>query len=170
MGEEKPRSLCNCGFQSQDQTRSTLAQTKRIRVSEFFQDYDKLRSGYVSVPQFFRCLWQTLSLKLTDEEERAMSMKYGLLNNGKINYKTFCDVIEQHFNPNHLTAPPEVQKKIPMEYLGTIRSTRPLTTDSEARLVKLLRHMQQYYKVRGINLRTQYEDFDRPHRGVVSES
>lgn len=26
----------------------TLAQTKRIRVTEYFQDYDKLRSGYVT--------------------------------------------------------------------------------------------------------------------------
>ena len=26
----------------------TVAQTKRIRVNEFFQDYDKLRSGFVS--------------------------------------------------------------------------------------------------------------------------
>ena len=26
----------------------TIAQTKRIRVSEFFQDFDKLRSGFVS--------------------------------------------------------------------------------------------------------------------------
>lgn len=26
----------------------TLVQTKRIRVTEFFQDYDKLRSGYVT--------------------------------------------------------------------------------------------------------------------------
>ena len=26
----------------------TLAQTKRIRVTEFFQDFDKLRSGYIT--------------------------------------------------------------------------------------------------------------------------
>ena len=26
----------------------TLVQTKRIRVTEFFQDYDKLRSGFVT--------------------------------------------------------------------------------------------------------------------------
>ena len=26
----------------------TLSQTKRIRVTEFFQDYDKLRSGFVT--------------------------------------------------------------------------------------------------------------------------
>lgn len=26
----------------------TLAQTKRIRVTEFFQDFDKLRSGFVT--------------------------------------------------------------------------------------------------------------------------
>ena len=26
----------------------TLAQTKRIRVTEFFQDFDKLRSGFIT--------------------------------------------------------------------------------------------------------------------------
>lgn len=26
----------------------TLVETKRVRVNEFFQDYDKLRSGYVT--------------------------------------------------------------------------------------------------------------------------
>jgi len=148
----------------------TLALTKRIRVSEFFQDYDKLRSGFVTVPQFFRCLWQTLSLKLSEDEEKALNLKYGLTNNGKINYKNFCDVIEEHFNPRRLDAPPESQKKQALEFLGTVRSTRPLATESEARIVSLLRRMQQYYNVRGINLRTQYEDFDRHHRGVISES
>ncbi|GFR65921.1 hypothetical protein ElyMa_001958300 [Elysia marginata] len=144
--------------------------TKRIRVNEFFQDYDKLRSGYVSAPQFFRCLWQTLSLKFNEDEERALCLKYGLLDNGKINYKSFCDVIDLNFDPKNIYASPELQKVVPLEYLGTIRSKRPLTVDSESRLVGILRRMQQFYNVRGINLRTQYEDFDRHHRGVVSES
>ncbi|RUS91000.1 hypothetical protein EGW08_001217, partial [Elysia chlorotica] len=148
----------------------TVAQTKRIRVNEFFQDYDKLRSGYVSAPQFFRCLWQTLSLKLNEDEERALCLKYGLLDNGKINYKRFCDAIDLNFDPKNIYASPEDQKVVPLEYLGTIRSKRPLTVDSESRLVGILRRMQQFYNVRGINLRTQYEDFDRHHKGVVSES
>ncbi|KAK3798859.1 hypothetical protein RRG08_050238 [Elysia crispata] len=148
----------------------TVAQTKRIRVNEFFQDYDKLRSGFVSAPQFFRCLWQTLSLKLNEDEERALCLKYGLLDNGKINYKRFCDVIDLNFDPKNIYASPESQKVVPLEYLGTIRSKRPLTVDSESRLVGILRRMQQFYNVRGINLRTQYEDFDRHHKGVVSES
>ena len=31
----------------------TLSQTKRIRVTEFFQDFDKLRSGFVTGKDFF---------------------------------------------------------------------------------------------------------------------
>ena len=42
-------------------------------------------------------------------------MKYGLVDNGKINYKRFCDAIEQHFNPKKLDAPPDVQKKTTLE-------------------------------------------------------
>lgn len=147
-----------------------LAQTKRIRVNEFFQDYDKLRSGFVTAPQFFRCLWQTLSVKLSEEEESALCMKYGLMQDGKINYKKFCQAIELHFDPKNIHQSPEVQERVPLEYLGTLRSKRPMTVDAEARLVEILRRMQQYYNVRGINLRTQYEDFDKHHKGVITES
>ncbi|KAH9519717.1 hypothetical protein Btru_070724 [Bulinus truncatus] len=147
-----------------------LAHTKRIRVNEFFQDYDKLRSGFISASQFFRCLWQTLSVKLSEDEERALCLKYGLSNDGKINYKRFCDAIDLTFDPNNIYGSPDIQKVEPPEYLGTLRSKRPLTVDAESRLVNILRRMQQFYNIRGINLRTQFEDFDKHHQGVVSES
>ncbi|KAK7002739.1 hypothetical protein BgiMline_004147 [Biomphalaria glabrata] len=147
-----------------------IAQTKRIRVNEFFQDYDKLRSGFVSASQFFRCLWQTLSVKLSEEEEQALCMKYGFTEDGKINYKKFCDAIELKFDPKNIYGSPDIQKVETPEYLGTLRSKRPLTVDAESRLVDILRRMQHFYNIRGINLRTQYEDFDKHHQGVVSES
>ncbi|KAK7507459.1 hypothetical protein BaRGS_00001394 [Batillaria attramentaria] len=146
----------------------TLAQTKRIRVTQFFQDYDKLRSGYVTIPQFFRCLWQTLNLKLSAEEEQQLIARYG--RDDKINYRLFCEDIDLGFDPRDLVKDPVSQKVEAPEFLGTKRTVRPLTRNSEESLVGLLKRMQQFYQVHGINLRTTYEDFDRHHIGVVTES
>ena len=54
--------------------------------------------------------------------------------------------------------------------LGTTRSLRPLSPSSESKILCLLQRMQTHYRYRGINLRTCYEDFDRHHMGVVTES
>ena len=54
--------------------------------------------------------------------------------------------------------------------LGTTRTVRPLSPASESRLIQLLARIEQFYQYHGINLRTCYEDFDRHHMGVVTES
>ncbi|XP_052771578.1 uncharacterized protein LOC128211160 [Mya arenaria] len=149
----------------------TLAHTKRIRVTLFFQDFDKLRSGFVTVPQFSRCLWQTLGIQLTPEQEELVKRHYDIKGDGQfINYKLFCDEIDQNFNARDINRDPETQKIVPKEFLGTVRSVRPLTPGSERRLVQLLRRIDQFYSYHGLNLRTCYEDFDRHHMGVVTES
>lgn len=54
--------------------------------------------------------------------------------------------------------------------LGTTRTVRPLSAGAETRLIQTLRRIEQFYTYHGINLRTCYEDFDRHHMGVVTES
>lgn len=130
----------------------TTASTKRIRPSEFFQDYDKLRSGYVTglylrvhfilamfvkaritssssciwlkliimflpLPetQFFRVLWENLGVKLSEEQQNALAVKYDFKGNGQVNYRKFCDVINRPFNPNDLTIHPAKQNIQPVE-------------------------------------------------------
>ena len=51
-----------------------------------------------------------------------------------------------------------------------MRSLRPLSPSSEKKIEDLLLRMQQYYRYHGINLRTCYEDFDKHHVGIVTES
>ncbi|XP_060063466.1 uncharacterized protein LOC132543930 [Ylistrum balloti] len=148
----------------------TLSLTKRIRVTEFFQDFDKLRSGFISDQQFFRCLWLTLGLQLDDEQANVLRKKYDLKRDQRMHYKSFCEEIEKNFNPGDLTVDPKSQKKEAPEFLGTKRSVRPLSPQTEDKILKLLQRMQQFYHYHGINLRTCYEDFDRHHMGVVTES
>ena len=70
----------------------------------------------------------------------------------------FCSI---HLFNKYYVAPPS---------LGTMRTVRPLTRTSEESLVHLLRRMQHFYAVHGINLRTTYEDFDKHHMGIITES
>lgn len=86
-----------------------------LRVTEFFHDFDRLRSGYVTASQFkryllekfsiifaifclFRCLDTNLRLELSPEEEELLFKKYDLKHDGTICYREFCDVINRSKN------------------------------------------------------------------------
>ena len=74
-------------------------------------------SWFVVFPaaQFFRCLWQTLNLKLSAEDEQAMINKYDMRRDGTINYRLFCEEINLSFNPSDLKKDPVEQKVEPAE-------------------------------------------------------
>lgn len=147
----------------------TLAQTKRIRIKDYFQDFDKLKGGAVTENQFFRCLWSALGLQMDAKDAEVLKQKY-MRNDGSVNYMQFCNEIDLNFNPNNLKKNPRDQTVEVPEFLGTIRSVRPLPPTDEEKLLSLLGKMQKFYQYHGINLRTCYEDFDRHHMGVVTES
>ena len=48
---------------------------KRVRVTEYFYDFDKLRKGVVTKDQFRRVL-SLLGYGLTDQEYEALEKKY----------------------------------------------------------------------------------------------
>jgi Ca2+-binding EF-hand superfamily protein len=64
---------------------------KRIRIEEFFRDFDKLRKGKVTGPQLKSILSQ-LSFNLTEEEYQSLIAKYQTSDN-MFNYFAFCDSI-----------------------------------------------------------------------------
>ncbi|CAF4398338.1 unnamed protein product, partial [Adineta steineri] len=49
-----------------------------LRITEFFIDFDRLRSGFVTSSQFKRCLDTTLRVQLLPEEEQLLFQKYDL--------------------------------------------------------------------------------------------
>ena len=69
----------------------------------------------ILAPQFSRCLWQTLGLQLTPAQEELVKSNYDLNGNGQINYKQFCDIIDQNFDARNLAKNPESQKIVPQE-------------------------------------------------------
>ncbi|XP_071953709.1 uncharacterized protein [Antedon mediterranea] len=148
----------------------TAVLSKRVRVSEFFKDYDRLRSGYVTRTRFTRCLDQSFGIILAPEDENCLLSKYNDKNDGMINYHSFANNIEQVFNPQAMTTDPRYQTVEPDEYLGTTRSVRPLSPAFQHKINRVLQSLAPYYKYHGINIRTSFEDFDKHNIGLVTES
>ena len=68
---------------------------KRIRIEEFFGDYDKLRKGKVHRGQFESIL-SVLNFHLTKEEQQSLADKYRTAD-GMFNYKDFVATINSAF-------------------------------------------------------------------------
>ena len=60
-------------------------------------------------------LWENLGIKLGEEEMQALIERYDLKKDGRLNYRTFCDIINQPFDPNTITANPGQQNVQPLE-------------------------------------------------------
>lgn len=65
---------------------------ERVRAVDFFRDFDKLNSGYVTPTQFRRVL-DAVKLRLSDDEAAALIEKYSRPGRG-VNYLSFCDEID----------------------------------------------------------------------------
>jgi Ca2+-binding EF-hand superfamily protein len=68
---------------------------KRVRIEEFFIDFDKLRKGKVTKPQFMSIL-SMLNFNLTTNEFNSLALKYQT-DDLQFNYKDFCANINSAF-------------------------------------------------------------------------
>lgn len=69
----------------------------RIRLSEFFKDYDRLSTGYVSPAQFKRALKLIMDRvwHVSEADFEILIRAYDLKNNGRVHYKSFNDNINE---------------------------------------------------------------------------
>ncbi|XP_059802334.1 uncharacterized protein LOC132378963 isoform X1 [Hypanus sabinus] len=141
---------------------------KRIRISEYFGDYDKLCSGYITRSQFLRCLDQTTGIRLTLEESNALFSKYDLKCNGTINYKLFNDVIDKRFSPNEIDKDPNLQIMKAPENLKDIDS------ENDTNFMKcyetIMKQLSIYYKYHGTDILPPFKDLDRLNSGIVTDN
>ena len=68
---------------------------RRVRSTEFFKDYDKLRSGVVTVNQFMAALVLAIGkeAQLT-ETELVKIVNFYKTPDGRVEYREFCDMLE----------------------------------------------------------------------------
>lgn len=82
---------------------------KRVRIEQFFQDFDKLRKGHVTKNQFNSILSQ-LNFNFTKEEYESLAAKYETSDPEKFfNYVAFSASINKAFTTTGIDKAPTVR-------------------------------------------------------------
>ncbi|GAQ80547.1 hypothetical protein KFL_000560360 [Klebsormidium nitens] len=139
----------------------------RIRLREFFVDYDKLRTGYVTEGQFMSGL-TSAGLKLSAREMKALADKYKDPENPqqKVHYRAFCDEMDRVFTEKELEktplkevpATPGIPGLLPDRYSHGVRY---LGIEKEQRLEQLMRKLRQMCENKRILVKPFFDDAAR---------
>ncbi len=116
---------------------------KRIRIEEFFKDFDKLRKGKVTINQFTSILCM-LNFSLNDAEFEALAQKYKTNDaDGQFNYFAFCASINAAFTMRGIDKDPSATVKA-LSDEDTLLARRKYLEISEEDQRKLEDIMGQY--------------------------
>jgi Ca2+-binding EF-hand superfamily protein len=80
----------------------TFCKQQRVRVAEFFRDFDKLRSGHITDSQFRIGLSMAKIVLSTSEFELLMETYKAPKEGRHLRWKDFCDAVEEVFNTKNL--------------------------------------------------------------------
>lgn len=148
----------------------TLVVMKRIRIGEFFRDYDKLRKGKVTAAQFKVAL-SILSFSLTDEEYDSLIEKYQT-SDKMVNYSAFVENIDSAFTIKGIDKKPSL--RIFQMATDTIleRSKKKLEYDEEEKkaILEIMEAYRNVIVIRRLNLKPMFQDFDKTKCGYVTKS
>ena len=138
---------------------------RNIMPEDWFEDFDHLHSGRITVSEFRRCFPQ-LNIRLSDEEFNLLVNRYQV--GDKVNYRAFCREIEDIYTNRDLEKTPHGTTvnsgEIVSRTLGKLGSTED--PQLEALMAKLYHQVQ----VRGVHLRDTFMDFDKHNNGTVTQS
>jgi len=126
-----------------------LVAKDRIRIKEFFIDFDKLRKGQVGEAGFRTCMG-TLNVRFSEEEITSLINKYKCTN-GLINYADFCKNIDTVFS----------DKGDPTAVIENSKSSANFTDAEKDIVISLLAAIRTEIKNKRILIKPQLEDYDR---------
>jgi len=135
---------------------------KRVRIEEFFFDYDKLRRGKVTKSQFESIL-SMLNFSLSKQEFDSLSAKYKSDDpEYLIRYKDFCLAINTAFTKYGIQQDPLVRVP-PVTVENTVPARRKYLDFEEgemATLESILNEYRRAIQIRRILLKPMFQDFD----------
>lgn len=141
---------------------------KRIRCEEFFHDFDKLRKGRVTRPQFCSILSQ-LGFSLTNEELDCLANRYCTEDPERfVNYVNFCASINSAFTRTGIQKAPTT--RVPaVTQNDTLLARRKYLQGDETDIEAILEEYRNAVATRRIHLKPVFQDFDHTRCGHVTK-
>jgi len=135
---------------------------KRVRVEEFFFDFDKLRKGKVTKSQFESIL-SRLNFNLAKEEFDFLSSKYKTADaEFMINYKEFCASINSAFTSYGIQKEPLV-RVAPVTNENTVPARRKylqFNKEEQDMLEGIINEYKEAVRIKRVHLKPMFQDFD----------
>ena len=136
---------------------------KRVRIEEFFMDFDKLRKGRVTKNQFEQVL-SMLNFNLSKEEFDSLTNKYRTSTDAEymVNYHIFCNNINAVFTTYGIQKKPTAPVA-PVTVENTVLARRKYLEVSEEEATEINYILEEYRKavrIKRIHLKPMFQDFD----------
>lgn len=134
---------------------------RRIRMREFFGDFDALRCGRCTRVQFGRALGQ-LGMHITDEEVALMAEHFveagpKVEKPQVVNYVRFCELIEEVYEQGSPDPP------MTSSPTSSTMSFYPSSMEDEETVMQVLHKLATLCKARGVDLKAFYQPFSNTH-------
>jgi len=138
---------------------------RRVRIINVFEDFDKLRSGYVSKDIFKRCinmiLTSTATCKLSQEEYDEITKHYYDSEKKLVEWRSFVEDVEEVFGRRKPYNPPPQPRKLFQHILH-------ITDEERNQLEEIINVIKVYCNYHNSNVNLWCKDYDFHHSGYVS--
>ncbi|CAD8206649.1 unnamed protein product [Paramecium pentaurelia] len=144
---------------------------KRIRIREFFKDFDPLRKGLVTESQFARIL-HIQNIPVSEKEIQLLLNQYKIdkIPNGQVDYNQFCEDVDKIFTIKGIDKEPQAQ--VPQIDDSTTLPARrrylQMTEQEAIQLDELLMKYKQAIQNKRVLLKPVFEDFDKTKQGYIT--
>ena len=145
----------------------TICKQRRIRVDEFFRDFDKLRTGYITNAQF-RIGLSMAKILISAAEFILLTTQFKAPKEGEhIRWREFSDQVDQVFSKKGLEKQLDVQ-------LDDVRTStnygRRDATEQEREIVNdIVLRFQEVVKKNRLDSKSFFQDFDKHRSQQVSQ-
>jgi len=143
----------------------------KIRIDQFFLDFDKLRKGTVTKDQFRRVLALS-GVTVEDYQYDLLVNKYGLDNSSNMDWFSFCKTIDRVFTTRGIEKDPlfEVPQIVSDTTIPARRHFLKLNEDHRDKLMHILNLVNKEIQTRRVLIKPHFQDFDRTRNGYVTRS
>eukprot|EP01135_Chromosphaera_perkinsii_P000285 Nk52_evm54s62 gene=Nk52_evmTU54s62 len=163
---QKPKEKIRSGQEMKDHIIKSVFK-RQLRTSDFFRDFDKLRSGSISKAQFFQCITAMCNDDVLCEEELE-ALAAGYTHPGKkgmVRWVKFSDEIEEVVKAKEATC--HLSERTQRHHGSANRKT--LTEEEQAQLAELLDTLGGIIKQKRVLVKPILQDFDKHNHGTVSK-
>lgn len=145
----------------------TLVYQKRLRIDEFFRDFDTVHNGHVTAPQFRRVLTM-LGIDITDTEFESLVKEYSDGTEFQlIQYPRFVDRIDEVFTKKKLEKDPKAKPMDFKPYISTLKKRNELK-ERQIEFDELLEKIAKFCSMYSYILKACFKDYDKLNHGTVT--